>query len=73
MEDIETLGFFQTEIINFPPISDKLIDCLEKIYPDKLPTQKVSEFELGVLIGQQRVISKLKVEKESQEKREFID
>ena len=72
MEDFENENYFQTENINFPPISDKLIESLEKIFPDKLPLKQVSDFELGVLIGQQKVISKLKVEKENQEQRIII-
>lgn len=47
----------------YPPISDKLIECLEKDYPDKLPRNYKDSFELGILIGQQQIIDKLRIEK----------
>lgn len=47
----------------YPPISDKLIECLERDYPNTLPRTYKDSFELGVLIGQQEIIDKLKVEK----------
>lgn len=37
-----------------------ILQYLEEAYPDKLPLVQVSEFELGVLVGQQELISKLK-------------
>ena len=52
----------------YPSISDKLIECLERDFPDKLPTKCITEYELGVLIGEQKVINKLKFEKEYIEK-----
>lgn len=51
----------------YPIISDKLIECLVKDYPNKLPESEISAFELGILIGQQNIINKLKVEKEFNE------
>lgn len=47
----------------YPNISDKLIECLEKDFPNKLPTKYVDSYELGVLVGIQKVIEKLKAEK----------
>jgi len=48
---------------NYPKISNRLIECLERDFPDKLPRNYQDKFELGVLIGQQQVIDKLKSEK----------
>ena len=47
----------------YPTISDELIECLERDYPDKLPRNYKDSFELGILIGEQRIIDKLKTEK----------
>ena len=54
--------------LDYPEISDKLIECLERDFPDKLPRQQISEYELGVLVGRMDVIDKLKVEKDYNEK-----
>lgn len=51
----------------YPPISDKLIKCLERDFKDILPRTYKTEFELGILIGQQQVIDKLKIEKQYNE------
>jgi len=59
-------------IYNYPKISDKLIECLERDFPDKLPRKFKDNYELGILIGQQMVIDKLKVEKDYQELHEEI-
>lgn len=48
---------------NYPNISDKLIECLENDFIDKLPRKHLDSYELGVLVGNQQVIDKLKVEK----------
>ena len=52
---------------NYPNISDRLIECLERDFKDKLPRTYKTEFELGILIGQQQVIDKLKIEKQYNE------
>jgi hypothetical protein len=52
----------------YPKISTKLIECLERDFPDKLPRQYQDNFNFGVLVGQQMVIDKLKLEKEYNEK-----
>ena len=52
----------------YPKISNKLIECLERDFPDKLPRQYQDNFNFGILIGQQMVIDKLKLEKEYNEK-----
>ena len=49
--------------LDYPSISDKLIECLERDYPNVLPNKYISEFELGIKIGEQNVIKKLKFEK----------
>ena len=51
----------------YPSISDKLIECLERDFKDILPRTYKTEFELGILIGQQQVIDKLKIEKQYNE------
>lgn len=57
----------------YPAISDELINKLMYDFPDKLPTDKISEFELGVLIGQQKVITKLINEKQYNERNNVLD
>ena len=52
----------------YPKIPNRLIVCLERDFPDKLPRAYQDSFELGVLIGQQMVIDKLKCEKTYNEK-----
>ena len=52
---------------NYPNIYDRLIECLERDFKDKLPRTYKTEFELGILIGQQQVIDKLKIEKQYNE------
>ena len=47
----------------YPPISDKLIESLERDFPNILPTNYIDSYELGILIGQQNIINKLKIEK----------
>lgn len=48
---------------NYPIIEDNLITALQNTYPNILPENHVSDFDLGVLIGQQKVITKLISEK----------
>ena len=57
-----------TTTYDYPEISDKLIDCLERDFPDKLPRKYKDSYELGILTGQQTVIEKLKAEKAYNEK-----
>ena len=54
--------------LKYPVISNRLIQCLERDYPDKLPRKYQDSFELGILIGQQMIIDKLKCEKNFNEK-----
>jgi hypothetical protein len=54
-------------IKEYPQITDLLIEVLERDFPDKLPKNFKDMYELGILIGQQKVIDKLKAEKEYQE------
>ena len=42
-----------------PLITKDLLDYLRSAFPDKLPEQPVGADELGLLIGQQRVITHL--------------
>lgn len=48
---------------NYPIITDELIDCLKRDFPDKLPRYYLNKFQLGIRIGQQLVIDKLIHEK----------
>lgn len=41
--------------------SKYILDFLEELYPDKLPVRQVSEYELGILVGQRQLIEVLKV------------
>lgn len=52
----------------YPTISDKLIEALNTDFPNELPKEYVTEFELGILLGQRQVIDKLICEKEYNEK-----
>lgn len=52
---------------DYPVISDKLIECLSRDFPDKLPREYVDNYELGILVGQQQIIDKLKAEKQYNE------
>ena len=38
-----------------------ILDFLETLYPDKLPRQYVSDYELGILLGQRQLIEQLKI------------
>ena len=55
----------------YPHISDKVIKCLQNDFPNQLPKKKITEFELGVLVGNQQVIDKLIFEKERSENRDL--
>ncbi len=57
----------------YPAISEELINKLMYDFPNRLPTDKISEFELGILIGQQRVITKLINEKQYNERDNLLD
>lgn len=53
--------------VNYPAISNELIECLKNSFPNQLPTEYISDFELGVLIGEQKVIDKMIAEKDYNE------
>ena len=46
--------------LNYPPVSDILIRCLNRDFPDQIPRKVVNQYELGILVGQQQVIDKLR-------------
>ena len=49
-------SFEQHDII-CPPVPRGLVDYLEKVFPDRLPTDRnINERELGALFGRQDVI-----------------
>lgn len=58
---------------NYPNISDKLICCLKRDYPNILPENQLNDFELGRLIGQQDIIKKLVLEKQYNEEERLLD
>ena len=58
--------------LDYPLISDKLIDCLVRDFPDRLPRNFKNMYELGILIGQQQVIDKLKAEKQYNETKDLL-
>lgn len=41
--------------------AQQILQFLTTKFPNKLPFEKISEFDLGVLVGQQQVIEDLKV------------
>lgn len=53
----------------YPIITDRLIEALTEDFPDTLPRVQKSEYELGILVGKQLVIDKLKLEKLYQEEK----
>lgn len=54
--------------LDYPPISDILIERLSLDFPDCLPRKEVTSYELGFLAGQQSVIDKLKYEAREEDK-----
>ena len=50
----------------YPEIDELLINKLKKDFPNKLPEKEISAYELGFLIGQQSIISKLEYEMNEQ-------
>lgn len=58
---------------DYPEISDKLIECLDRDFPDTIPRIQLSEFAYGMLVGAMKVIDKLKLEKEYNEKLNMKD
>lgn len=50
----------------FPLIPEKLIEELERRFPDRIPSSPVDGGDLGVLIGQQHVVRLLRREFEKQ-------
>ena len=50
----------------YPEIDELLINKLKKDFPNKLPKKEISAYELGFLIGQQSIISKLEYEMNEQ-------
>jgi hypothetical protein len=52
----------------FPAVSKDLLEELERLFPDKLPTIYRTEAEIGRLIGMQDVMRKLRHEYDAQQK-----
>ena len=40
-------------------VTQDLIDALEVIYPNKAPTEFMTHYELGVLVGQRQAVATL--------------
>lgn len=51
-----------------PAISKELLEYLQRSFPNKLPDNPVSPEQLGVLVGQQKVINHLQAQLKLQEK-----
>lgn len=47
--------------------SEGLIQALATLFPDRLPRTEMTPFELGVLVGQQRVIDRIRLSLEEAE------
>lgn len=50
----------------------ELIRWLEESFPNRLPYKEINSFELGILVGQQQLIEKLKLKLELEEKIEDV-
>lgn len=57
----------ENQLQKYPEITEELIECLRKDFPDKLPRNFKDAYEFGVLVGQQQVIDKLVLEKQFNE------
>lgn len=45
----------------FPVVPDELLEALEEAFPDRAPREAVkTECELGIMIGQQRVMDHIR-------------
>ncbi len=51
---------------------NNLLQYLLKAFPNKLPDHEVTPYELGVLVGQQEVVSKI-IQKAKLEEKELED
>ena len=55
--------------MEYPYVPDSIIIYLEKAFPDKLPKEEISAFNLGKEVGKQEIIQHLKtIKKWSEEK-----
>lgn len=50
-----------------------ILDYLETSYPNVLPLDRVDEYELGILIGQQMLIANLKYKLKTEQVKEMED
>lgn len=50
-----------------PAVTREMVKYLRQVFPDKLPDIKISDRELGALIGQQKVITHLAALLQNQE------
>jgi hypothetical protein len=51
----------------FPAVSKGLLDELERMFPNKIPVEPLTERQFAVLQGQQEVIRKLRREYDRQQ------
>lgn len=51
----------------FPPLDTALVHALDRLYPDRLPTEPVSDFELGKQVGARAVVRFLQETHEQQQ------
>lgn len=59
--------------LTLPEIPEQLLKALEARYPNKLPDGLVSEAQLALLIGQQRVVQLLRRTFEQQQRGILVD
>ena len=52
--------------------AEYILNWMNSAYPNKLPRDNVSPFELGVLIGQQQLIEQLKIKLKIEENKDVI-
>jgi len=50
-----------------PPIDPRVIEWLEEVFQDRLPEEEITQFQLGLRVGEQRPIKKLRAERARQE------
>lgn len=60
------------DAINYPDISEHLIKCLQRDFPDTIPREEISAYQYGVKVGQQLIIDKLIYEKTEQEEKRNV-
>lgn len=50
-----------------PPIDPRVVEWLNEVFPDRVPREPLNQYELGLRAGEQRVIDKMKSERDRQQ------